>query len=82
MSSKYTIQADEVIFKNRYESKNITLKHNDTGFDLVFGSDVHFKYNTDVKTITIGDFEISLNESNSGILEISKNTVPLLRLRQ
>lgn len=82
MSSKYTIQADEVIFKNRYTENNIILKHNSVGFDLVFGSEVKFKYNTVHESITIGDFEIKLSAGNSEILEISKDAVPLLRLRQ
>ena len=79
--SQYIIQADQVDFKNRYTAKDIILKHNLTGFDLVFGSEVKFKYNAIFQSVSLGQFEFILS-TDGETLEIRKNDNILMRISE
>jgi hypothetical protein len=79
--SQYVIQADQVDFKNRYVAKDIILKHSLTGFDLVFGSEVKFKYNAVFQSFSLGKFEVKLS-TDGETLEIRKNDNILMRLSE
>ena len=73
------IVGDEVILQNPYVSKNITIKHNSNGLDILFGSEVQFKYSTTHTEIIFGDFTIK-KSANGSELVFNKGTQTLMKI--
>lgn len=55
----YLIQADRVVFKNPYQDQNITLVHDATGYNFIFGSDVEFRGDSSHTSVKFGDYLIT-----------------------
>ena len=75
------IKGDKIIFKNQHSDQDITLKHNATGYDLIFGSECVFQLTTEHKSLKLGDFNIELsNDSND--LVVKKNDQTLFKFTE
>lgn len=68
----YIIQGNRVIFENVHGKKDIVLSHNDTGYELVFGSEVKFNLTSHHTTVSLGKFDITLSGDGES-LEIQKD---------
>ena len=70
--STYTIKGNEVIFVNTNSSipSDIKLKHANPNNQLVFNSEVIFNMDTSHTTITLGAYQISVNNQD---LVVKKN---------
>ena len=77
----YSIRGNEVIFRNINSSNpsNITLKHENANNELVFNSEVTFNLDTSHTTITLGAYQISVNNQD---LVVKKNGNITLKLTQ
>ena len=64
----YIIQGDKVIFENVHGKKDIVLSHNDSGYELVFGSEVKFKVTTHHTIISLGKFDITLASGGDALV--------------
>ena len=77
----YVIKGDKVIFKNVHTDQNITVKHNTSGYDLIFDSECVFKMTAQHKSIKMGQFTIELS-NDSEDLEIKKNDRVLFKIQE
>lgn len=79
--SSYSIRGNEVIFRNINSGNpsNIKLKHENPKNQLVFGSEVIFNMDTSHTTITLGAYQISVNNQD---LVVKKNGNITLKLTQ
>ena len=73
------ISGDVIKFKNPFTKQDVTLQHTDSGYDLIFNSNVTFGIGSNHTTITIGRYTIRTREvGGNGELEIYKNETDLL----
>ena len=79
--SSYSIRGNEVIFRNINSSNHsdIKLKHENPNNQLVFNSEVIFNMDTSHTTITLGAYQISVNNQD---LVVKKNGSITLKLTQ
>ena len=78
MSSTF-ISGNVIKFKNPFTKQDVTLQHNDEGYDLIFNSNVIFGVSSNHTTITIGRYTIKTSDdSGGGELQIYKNETDLL----
>ena len=79
--SSYSIRGNEVIFRNINSSNpsDIKLKHENPNNQLVFNSEVIFNMDTSHTTITLGAYQISVNNQD---LVVKKNGSITLKLTQ
>ena len=50
----YIIQGDKIVFQNNHGKKDITLKHKEDGYELIFGSELKFTKTTHHSTVSLG----------------------------
>tara|TARA_R110001592_G_scaffold181311_11_gene424052 strand:+ start:2322 stop:2576 length:255 start_codon:yes stop_codon:yes gene_type:complete len=78
MSSTF-ISGDVIKFKNPFTKQDVVLQHTDSGYDLIFNSNVVFGVSSNHTTITIGRYTIKTSDvGGTGELEIYKNETDLL----
>ena len=68
----YIIQGDKIVFQNNHGKKDITLKHKEDGYELIFGSEVKFTKTTHHSTVSLGKFDITLSNDGES-LEFKKD---------
>jgi len=73
----YLIQADEVVFKNPYQDKNIVLKHNTEGYSIVFNSDIEVRGDASHTSVKFGDYLIT-REDDKMVFKRGENTLMTL----
>lgn len=64
----YIIQGDRVVFENVHGKKDIVLSHSDTGYELIFGSEVKFRVTTHHTTVSLGKFDITLSDAGDRLV--------------
>lgn len=80
MSQNAYITGNKVILQNPYGGQNITIKHHLDGYDILFGSEVEFKYSTTHKEVKFGGFTITLN-SNEDEMVFTKDGNTLMAIK-
>jgi len=73
----YLIQADEVVFKNPYQDKDIILKHNSDGYSFIFNSDIEVRGNSTHTSVKFGDYLIT-RENDKLVFKRGNNTLMTL----
>ncbi len=70
----YSIRGNEVVFRNTNSANpsDIKLKHENTNNQLVFNSEVIFNQDISTSTITLGQYQIALN---NGEMIIKKTVI-------
>lgn len=64
----YIIKGDSVVFKNHHNNQDITLVHNDEGYDLIFGTTVVFSTTSTHETVKLGKFELTLSDDKDSLI--------------
>ena len=64
------IRGNNVIFRNEHAKQDITLKHSDPDYQLKFQSEVIFRKDTRHTTVTLGKYQMSIEED---LLTIKKD---------
>ena len=79
--SSYSIRGNEVIFRsiNSGNPSDIKLKHENPNNELIFNSAITFNLDTSHTTITLGAYQISVNNQD---LVVKKNGNITLKLTQ
>ena len=77
----YSIRGNEIIFRNINSANpsDITLKHENPNNELIFNSEIKFNLDTSHTTITLGQYQISVNNQD---LVVKKNGNITLKLTQ
>ena len=77
----YSIRGNEVIFRNINSGNpsDITLKHENPNNELIFNIEIKFNLDTSHTTITLGAYQISVNNQD---LVVKKNGNITLKLTQ
>lgn len=80
MSTKI-IRGDNIVFENPYTLQNISLKHHDSKYKLIFDGNVKFNKAIEQTVILLGDFEITLSSDTESLL-ITKNGSTLFSISE
>ncbi len=75
----YSIRSDEVVFRNINSSNpsDTKLKHENANNELVFNSEITFNFDTSHTTITLGAYQISVNNQDSVVKKYGNITLKL-----
>ena len=75
------ISGDTVQFQNKFQKQDIILQHTDSGYDLIFNSNVIFSTGSNHSTIKVGKYDIQTDTTGEE-LQVYKDNVLLLTLNQ
>ena len=75
------IKADTVIFKNQHTDKDIVLKHNTSGYELIFESECIFRHTTEHKSLKLGNYNIELSNDSEDLV-VKKNDQILFKFME
>lgn len=75
------IKGDKVIFKNQYTDKDIILKHDVSGYQLVFDSEIVFKLTSQHKSLKLGSYNIELSNDSEDLV-VKKNDQILFKFME
>ena len=64
----YIIKGDTVVFKNHHNNQDITLRHADSNYELMFGSEVVFTTTSHHTTVRLGDFDLTLSDDKDSLV--------------
>ena len=81
MSTNF-ISGDVIKFQNPFNSQDITLQHTDSGYDLIFNSNVIFSTGSNHSTLKVGKYSIKTDSSGEELQVYKNDTTLLLTLNQ